>query len=122
MKVLVDVNLSPEWVPVLEDSGIEACHWTSVGDAGAPDSEVMEWARAHGHIVLTHDLDFGALLAMTRSVGPSVVQIRMQDVMPGSVSETLLRVLHDHEESLEAGAIISVDGRASRVRILPIKL
>jgi predicted nuclease of predicted toxin-antitoxin system len=42
----------------------------------------MAWARENGHVVLTHDLDFGTLLALTRANGPSVVQVRAQDVLP----------------------------------------
>jgi predicted nuclease of predicted toxin-antitoxin system len=121
MRILIDVNLSPDWVQVFANEGITAVHWTSVGDPRAPDLEVMAWARANEHIVFTHDLDFGVLLAMTRSVGPSVVQLRMQDVMPKSAAAAVLEVFRDHEAALDAGAIISIDQRASRVRILPIK-
>lgn len=121
MRILIDVNLTPEWVQVFASEGITAVHWTSVGDARAPDLEVMTWARSNEHIVFTHDLDFGVLLAMTRSTGPSVIQIRMQDVMPSVAADAILQVLRDHEDALQAGAIISIDERASRVRILPIK-
>jgi predicted nuclease of predicted toxin-antitoxin system len=96
-------------------------HWTTVGNPRASDFEVMAWARSNGHIVFTHDLVLGVLLAMTRSAGPSVIQIRMQDVMPRMAATAILQVLRDHEEALNARAIISIDERASRVRILPIK-
>lgn len=43
---------------------------------------VMGWARENGHVVFTHDLDFGTLLALTRASGPSVVQVRAHDVLP----------------------------------------
>lgn len=76
MKLLIDMNLSPEWVDVLRSNGYEAQHWSTVGDPRAPDYVIMEWARATGSIVLTHDLDFGALLAITSAVGPSVIQVR----------------------------------------------
>jgi len=76
MKLLVDMNLSPEWVRVLEEGGWEATHWSKIGDAGASDSEIMTWAKANGHVVFTHDLDFGAILAATKAQSPSVLQIR----------------------------------------------
>jgi predicted nuclease of predicted toxin-antitoxin system len=63
VRVLVDVNLSPAWVDVLANHQIEAVHWTSVGDPRAADAELMRYARDHGYVVFTHDLDFGALLA-----------------------------------------------------------
>lgn len=65
MKVLVDVNLSPGWTDVLAAHGIEAVHWTSVGAPRASDAELMGYARDHGYVVFTHDLDFGTLLALT---------------------------------------------------------
>jgi hypothetical protein len=35
MKVLVDMNLSPTWAPFLKGEGIEAVHWSAVGDPRA---------------------------------------------------------------------------------------
>src|SRR4051812_45550130 len=52
MKLLIDMNLSPQWVPLLKDAGHEATHWSAVGDPRAPDSEVMHWAREHGYYCL----------------------------------------------------------------------
>lgn len=31
MKLLVDMNLSPRWVNMLTQSGIEAAHWSALG-------------------------------------------------------------------------------------------
>jgi len=42
----------------------------------------MAYARTHDFVVLTHDLDFGAILAATHGDKPSVVQIRAEDVSP----------------------------------------
>ena len=64
MKVLVDMNLSPAWVNALREAGHQATHWSSIGPFTAPDRDVMAWARERQHIVLTHDLDFGTLLAL----------------------------------------------------------
>ena len=80
MKLLVDMNLSPRWVSSLTDVGIEAAHWSTLGSANASDSEIMSYASEHGYVVLTHDLDFSALLAATRGQKPSVVQIRTNDL------------------------------------------
>ena len=56
MKILIDVNLPPSWVEVLQGAGAEAVHWTAVGDPRAKDRDIMEWARGHHYIVFTHDL------------------------------------------------------------------
>jgi hypothetical protein len=60
------MNLSPVWSDFLERAGHAATHWSAIGDPRAPDEEILLWARAHDHIVLTHDLDFGAILAAGR--------------------------------------------------------
>jgi predicted nuclease of predicted toxin-antitoxin system len=121
MRVLVDMNLSPGWVGFLVQHGFEAVHWSSVGDPKALDAPVMEWARQHNCVVFTHDLDFSALLAHTGVGGPSVLQIRTHDVLPAAIGDDIVRVLREHREALEQGAIVGVDKVASRVRILPIR-
>jgi predicted nuclease of predicted toxin-antitoxin system len=61
MKILVDMNLSPEWISTLVGAGFEAIHWSSVGNPRAQDIEILEWARRNDWIVFTNDLDFGHL-------------------------------------------------------------
>jgi predicted nuclease of predicted toxin-antitoxin system len=71
--------------------------------------------------VLTSDLDFSALLASSSAVGPSVLQVRTQDVLPESLGAQVVRVLLELTDALESGAIVTIDEIAARVRILPIR-
>jgi predicted nuclease of predicted toxin-antitoxin system len=121
MKILIDMNLSPDWVAVFAKYGITAVHWLSVGDPRAQDSGLMDWARVNGHVVFTHDLDFGAALALTRADGPSVIQVRTQDVTPAHLEKALLDVLKANESLLDSGALIVLDEGRSRMRILPLR-
>jgi len=120
MKILVDMNLPPAWCDVLNRHGHRAVHWSNIGDPRAPDRLIMEWAAANEHVVFTHDLDFGTLLAATHSHKPSVIQVRTEDVIPTRLDRTILAVLREHNASLKAGAIVVVDEWRSRVRILPL--
>ena len=120
MKILIDMNLSPAWVPALKDAGFEATHWSRVGQANASDETVCAYARSHAFILLTHDLDFGAILAATHAEAPSVLQIRTQNVDPEYLSEMVVAALRECREYLERGALVSVDRSTRRVRILPI--
>ena len=52
MKLLIDMNLSPQWIEALADAGIEAHHWSKVGDGAASDREVFQWAQRHGFVLL----------------------------------------------------------------------
>lgn len=120
MKILVDMNLSPDWVKVLEEEGHVAAHWSSIGDVRAADFVLMDWARSNGYIVFTHDLDFGTLLALTQAESPSVIQVRTQDVTPNHLAKIVLAALSNHVAPLDAGALIVLDESRARVRILPL--
>src|SRR4051794_8240437 len=109
MRLLVDINLSPDWVTMLASKGVDAIHWSAVGDVRASDVELMRYARDHDLVVFTHDLDFGTLLALTRAHGPSVIQVRTQNVLPVALVDLALRVLHDFSSQIESGALITID-------------
>ncbi len=115
------MNLSPAWVEALNASGHEAVHWSKIGDPCATDEALMSWARTSGCVVFTHDLDFGGLLAATRSGAPSVLQVRTQDVTVEVLGPTVIRALWQYREYLEAGALVTVDESRIRARILPLK-
>jgi predicted nuclease of predicted toxin-antitoxin system len=119
MKIVIDMNLSPDWVKVLENAGWQTVHWSTVGDIRAADAVIMSWARENDFIVFTHDLDFGVLLALTQAESPSVIQVRTQDVFPEVLGAQLVKVLKEHQSVLEKGALLTVDEEKSRVRILP---
>jgi predicted nuclease of predicted toxin-antitoxin system len=60
----------------------------------------MQWALRDGRIVLTHDLDIGAILAATQAIGPSVVQVRTQDIRPKSLAPRLIPWLRQYTAEL----------------------
>lgn len=120
MKFLVDMNLSPKWCALLQAEGWDSVHWSDVGSASAPDHVIMQRALNEDRVVLTHDLDFGAMLAATQANGPSVVQVRTQDVRPQTLAPLLLPLLRQCQNALEAGALLILDEARSRVRLLPL--
>lgn len=119
MKILVDMNLSPLWVPFLNARGFQASHWSGIGAASAPDAEILEYAETHGFVLFTHDLDFGMLLAARGARAPSVIQVRSQDVLPEAIGETVVRAIEAARSNLQAGALVSIDLGGHRVRLLP---
>jgi len=119
LQIVIDMNLSPDWVPLLSAHGWLAVHWSVIGDPRATDAEIMAWSIANQRVVFTHDLDFGTLLALTHATGPSVLQVRTQDVLPGHLGPIVLAALRQHESDLAAGALVVVDEARCRVRILP---
>jgi predicted nuclease of predicted toxin-antitoxin system len=105
MKLLVDMNLSPRWIPLLTTHGWDAVHRSSVGKASASDSEIMAFAAKHDYIVLTYDLDFSAILAATHGEKPRVVQIRMEDVSDEKAGPKVTSALRHMRAELEQGCL-----------------
>jgi predicted nuclease of predicted toxin-antitoxin system len=120
MPIVVDMNLSVEWIPLLERAGWPAVHWSGVGDPRADDTTIMGWALERGHAVFTHDLDFGTALALTHAGGPSVIQVRGQRVLPEHMGPVVLAALRQYEAELSSGALVVVEQSKSRVRVLPL--
>jgi predicted nuclease of predicted toxin-antitoxin system len=99
MKILVDMNLSPAWVNFLAEAGYEATHWYKIGLGNASDSELMAWAIKNDYVVLTADLDFGAILAVSKRVGPSVVQLRSDILTPQTIGNAVIRALRKQDRN-----------------------
>jgi predicted nuclease of predicted toxin-antitoxin system len=122
MKILVDMNLTPLWAEALKRGGVEAIHWSSVGTPDTLDTDIMAYARENDYIVLTRDLDFGTILAGTRSKKPSVIQIRAQDARPDALCTLLVQTMKRMRLELEQGAIVTVDIHKTRLRVLPFTM
>lgn len=121
MKILIDMNLSPRWANLLTDAGFKAAHWSTLGAANAPDVEIAAFARINDYVVLTHDLDFGAILAATQGDKPSVVQIRSEDLSPEVIGKPVINALRQMTAELDEGALLTIDPSRTRVRLLPLR-
>jgi predicted nuclease of predicted toxin-antitoxin system len=121
MKLIIDMNLSPRWAKRLEDAGFIAAHWSSIGNPGASDTEILSYAAKTDSIVLTQDLDFGAILAATQGEGPSVLQIRSEDVSPEHIGTQVIMALKQMQVELEHGALLTIEPKQTRMRVLPLR-
>jgi predicted nuclease of predicted toxin-antitoxin system len=121
MKFLIDMNLSPDWLDAFTAEEWDAVHWSTVGEHRATDEFIMTWARDHTYVVVTHDLDFSALLASTHAIGPSVIQVRTQNVLPNALRIVLINAIKQFSRELEEGALISIDLQRARARVLPFE-
>jgi predicted nuclease of predicted toxin-antitoxin system len=120
VKILVDMNLSPEWLEVLKTAGFEALHWKEVGSPTAADEEIFKWARENKRVVMTQDLDFSQLLFRAGADGPSVILLRIQNELDKDQQARVCAALRPVEEALEAGAMVVIDDTHVRVRRIPI--
>lgn len=121
MKVVLDMNMPEIWEQFLTAAGHSAIHWSRIGDIRADDTDIMAWARANGHVVLTHDLDFGSLLFLTNATAPSVIQVRAEHILPKFLGAAVLEALDVTAPMLASGALVTIDPRRHRIRLLPLR-
>jgi len=120
MKFLADMGISPRVVAALRERGHAAVHLQEQGLGKASDGEILAKARTEGCVLLTHDLDFGELLAATHEGLPSVIIFRLKDMRAANVNDHLFSILEKQTAALEKGAVCSVTERKVRIRTLPI--
>ncbi len=121
MRFLIDMPASPTLVGWLSERGHESVHAQDIGLATASDSEIMARARIENRIVVTVDLDFGRLLALSGETGPSVILFRGGNYSDEQMRVLLSRVLEAVSEETLRSAICVVDKRRVRVTRLPLK-
>lgn len=80
----------------------------------------MAYALVNDFVVLTHDLDFGAILAATQGDKPSVVQIRSDNVSPDAIGPQVLTALRQMQAELQEGALLTIYPSRTRLRVLPL--
>lgn len=120
MNLLLDMNIPPVWAHALQAAGHAAVHWRDVGAMTASDATILAHARLHGLVVLTHDLDFGDILAATSGEAPSVLQLRTGSLSFDAVGIHVLACLASHADALRRGALVTLDLQRARVRLLPL--
>lgn len=120
MKFLADMGISPDVVAQLRNEGHDIVHLGERRLHRSSDPEILEPAERENRIILTHDLDFGYLLAVSRSPLPSVIIFRLADMRPANVIAHLRLVMMRQDAALTSGAILSVTERRIRVRRLPL--
>jgi len=120
MRFLLNMNVPREVGRRLAAEGHDCLHVGDIGMAQATDLAITEKARLGGEVILTHDLDYGHLLAFSGESVPSVVIFRLRDVHPDNLLTRLMDTWHEIERPLLEGAIIVMEDAALRIRRLPI--
>ena len=120
MKLLLDMNIPLKYVNLLRAKGFEVLHWSCVGEPKAPDDWIMTYARENNFIVVTYDLDFGTILSATHDLKPSVVQIRATLPQAAQIVDLMALAIYHNKGNLHNGAILTIDARKTRFRMLPL--
>jgi len=78
MNFLLNMNVPPALGSMLSAAGHACRHARDIGMARAADSAILAEAKSHGECVITHDLDYGELLAFSGDSAPSVITFRLR--------------------------------------------
>ena len=120
MKLLLDMGLARSTAAFLRAQGHDAVHLREQGLQRLSDDHIVQKALAENRIILTHDLDFGRIVALSSKRWPSVITFRLEDMRAVQVNRHLGYALDRFADDLDAGALISVRDEAIRVRRLPV--
>ncbi|MEA5488054.1 MULTISPECIES: DUF5615 family PIN-like protein [Pseudanabaena] len=121
IRLLADVHISPKTVGDLQKQGYEIVRSSEFLPANAPDINILEFARTENWVVLTQDLDFSMLVALSRYSQPSLITLRLSSAKPDIVTKKLLDVLPQIEEALQEGSAITIQDDSIRIRKLPVR-
>ena len=114
------MNLPRELGRKLALLGHDWRHVADIGMARAADADIITSARGAGECVLTHDLDYGQLLAFSGDSAPSVVIYRLRRIDADFMFRRLADAWGEIQEPLKTGAIVIIEESASRIRRLPV--
>jgi predicted nuclease of predicted toxin-antitoxin system len=120
MNFLLDMPVSPSLLEVIDAHGYQGVHAAHIGKQRATDSELLIIAQREERIIITADLDFPRLLALSSERGPGIILFRGGNYSDQEMRKLLDRVLREVPEDKLRLAVCVVDKK--RVRITPLPL
>ncbi len=121
MKLLFNMNMPRSLAARMTEQGHQCRHVLDIGMAEAKDLDIMATAKSCGETIVTHDLDYGDLLAFSGEKAPSVLIVRLRNTHPSNIFFQIMRIWGEVEIALLQGAIVVLEDFAFRIRYLPIK-
>ena len=120
MRFLADMGVSHRVVSWLRNEGHDALHVCEENLLRLPNGLIFEKAYLEKRILLTFDLDFGEIVALSGGRNVSVILFRLRNTKTQHVIDRLKTVLIDAGHALEKGAIVVVEEARHRIRRLPL--
>jgi predicted nuclease of predicted toxin-antitoxin system len=112
--------LPPELADWLVGQGHDAVHALALGMDRATDQAIIDRAHQDGRTIVTADLDYPRLLALSQASRPSLILFRGGDWRDVEVIERMAGVLHSVTQADIESCILVVDRDRVRRRRLPI--
>lgn len=121
MNFLLNMNVHRDMTAPLEKRSHVCRHVGDIGMSRAKDVEIVAEAKRTGETIITHDLDYGHLLAFSGDSAPSVIILRLRNLQTADIISRMDSVWKDIESALLEGAIVSLSDKSLRIRTLPIE-
>jgi predicted nuclease of predicted toxin-antitoxin system len=121
MRFLLNMNVPRELGRRLIAEGHKCRHVGDIGMAHSSDEEIIVEAKANKEIIVTHDLDYGHLLAFSGEPTPSVIIFRLRNTNVNNLFVRLVNSWPQAEKTLIEGAIVVLEDASVRIRSLPIQ-
>jgi len=120
VKLLADVNVSALVVQRLRHAGVDVTRGSEIMDPHASDAQILAIDEQRGCVLISHDQDFGALLAIAGATTPSLINLRVTVVDVDFLVRCILSALVSARDELVQGSIVGIEDSRMRVRPLPI--
>ena len=120
IRFLLDMGLAQSTGEHLRSRGHDVVHLRDQGLERLPDDQIVAKAQQERRVIITHDLDFGRIVALSGSTLPSIVTLRLTDMTPPRVTFALEAVLREATVTLERGALVTVTDQGIRIPQLPV--
>ncbi len=121
MRLLADMHIAPRTVRFLRSLGHDVVRVDELLQSTATDVAIVASATREGRSILTQDLDFSAVVALSGRTTPSVISLRLSSSRVERVNAVLQEVLPGVEQDLLHGAIVTVQDGRVRIRRLPVE-
>ena len=114
------MGVSVEVVRWLRSEGHDAIHLREQSLQRLADPQVFTKSIEEDWVLLTFDLDFGEIAALSKGKPGKVIVFRLRNTRAANVIARLSSVISDCRAELDSGAVVSVEDARYRVRLLPI--
>ncbi|MBI5740927.1 MAG: DUF5615 family PIN-like protein [Nitrospirae bacterium] len=119
MRILADMHISPVTVNFLLSLGHDAVRVNEIMPPSSSDREIVDAAKSSERVILTQDMDFSEIIALSGEVKPALISLRLSSSRIEFVNSILEKILPRIENDAAKGSIISVEDDRLRIRALP---
>ncbi len=120
MRFIIDMPLSPVLADWLRQQGHDTVHVSDLGQAKALDVEILEYASREHRVIITADLDYPRLLALSQAEGPGLILFRGGNYSEQEVKDRLERALETIANEDLPNSIVVIEKGRIRQRRLPL--